>query len=93
MAHGPSLVIEKVNKTYANGVAAMQNISLTLGPGLFGLLGPNGAGKSTLMRTLATLQGVDSGSVRLGDVDVLTQRTGFGRCWDICPRSLASTPR
>ena len=40
---------------------------------MFGLLGPNGAGKSTLMRTIATLQQPDSGSIRLGDIDVLAQ--------------------
>jgi ABC-type multidrug transport system ATPase subunit len=48
-------------------------VSLNVAPGMFGLLGPNGAGKSTLMRTLATLQGADSGSARLGDIDILRE--------------------
>ena len=55
------LVIEKLNKTYANGIQALQDISLKIDCGIFGLLGPNGAGKSSLMRTLATLQDADSG--------------------------------
>ncbi|MFK8164509.1 MAG: ABC transporter ATP-binding protein, partial [Lewinella sp.] len=42
--------------------------------GMFGLLGPNGAGKSTLMRTIATLQPADSGSIRFGGLDVLLQQ-------------------
>ena len=41
---------------------------------MFGLLGPNGAGKSTLMRTIATLQEADSGSIALGDIDVLREK-------------------
>jgi ABC-type multidrug transport system ATPase subunit len=40
---------------------------------MYGLLGPNGAGKSTLMRIIATLQEPDEGSVRFGDVDVLSR--------------------
>lgn len=76
------LVIDSLNKQYANGVRALNNVSLTIGTGLFGLLGPNGAGKSSLMRTLATLQDADSGSVRFGEVDVLkdkhTVRTMLG---------------
>lgn len=76
------LVVDSLNKRYANGVHALSNVSLTIGTGLFGLLGPNGAGKSSLMRTLATLQDADSGSVRFGDVDVLkdkhTVRTMLG---------------
>ena len=67
------LVIERLTKTYGNGVRALHDLSLTIPPGMFGLLGPNGAGKSTLMRTIATLQLPDSGSIRLGDIDVLTQ--------------------
>lgn len=67
------LVIKDLCKTYSNGVKALDNISLEINPGMFGLLGPNGAGKSSLMRTLATLQKADSGSVFLGELDVLNQ--------------------
>src|SRR5215204_4786739 len=61
------LEIKNLSKTYANGVQALTDINLTIPRGMFGLLGPNGAGKSTLMRTIATLQEPDSGSIRLGD--------------------------
>ncbi|MEO6952502.1 MAG: ABC transporter ATP-binding protein [Polyangia bacterium] len=69
----PTLEISAVQKTYPGEVHALREISLSIQPGLFGLLGPNGAGKSTLMRTLATLQEADSGTVRFGDIDVLEQ--------------------
>lgn len=66
-----SLQIGNLALTYANGVHALRDVSLTVPAGLFGLLGPNGAGKSTLMRTLATLQRPDRGTIRFGDLDVL----------------------
>jgi ABC-2 type transport system ATP-binding protein len=69
-----ALRIDNLSKTYPNGVQALQNISLTIPAGMFGLLGPNGAGKSTLMRILATLQEPDSGTIHLGDVDVVRQK-------------------
>ena len=65
------LIIQDLNKTYPNGVCAMQRINLTISAGMFGLLGPNGAGKSSLMRTIATLQNPDSGSIWLDDIDVI----------------------
>jgi ABC-2 type transport system ATP-binding protein len=77
------LRIDHLSKTYPTGVRALQDVSLTIPPGMFGLLGPNGAGKSTLMRTIATLQRPDAGSIRLGDLDVLAdpdavrQRLGY----------------
>jgi ABC-2 type transport system ATP-binding protein len=61
------LQIRNLSKTYANGTHALKDVTLTIPRGMFGLLGPNGAGKSTLMRTIATLQDPDSGSIRLGD--------------------------
>jgi ABC-2 type transport system ATP-binding protein len=67
------LQISHLSKTYGNGVHALKDITLTIPRGMFGLLGPNGAGKSTLMRTIATLQEPDAGSIRLGEIDVLRQ--------------------
>ncbi len=64
------LNISQVNKTYANGVHALQDINLSISSGMFGLLGPNGAGKTSLMNTLATLQLPDSGKIKLGDIDL-----------------------
>ena len=68
-----TLRIESIAKTYPNGVRALHNLSLTIPPGMFGLLGPNGAGKSSLMRTIATLQPPDSGSIHFRDIDVLRE--------------------
>jgi ABC-2 type transport system ATP-binding protein len=68
-----TLQIDRISKTYPNGVRALHEISLQIQPGMFGLLGPNGAGKSSLMRTIATLQQPDAGSIHFRDVDVLAQ--------------------
>ena len=61
------LAIRGVSKTYPNGVRALCDVTLEIPSGMYGLLGPNGAGKSTLMRTIATLQEPDTGSITLGD--------------------------
>jgi len=63
------LTIKNLEKTYANGVHALDNVSLEISNGMFGLLGPNGAGKSTLMRTIATLQAADGGSIEFNGID------------------------
>ena len=68
------LSIKNLNKTYANGVHATNNVNLEIPNGLFGLLGPNGAGKSSLMRTIATLQEPDSGSIHFNGLDVLKNK-------------------
>lgn len=67
------LAIKNLSKTYPNGVQALKNVSLTIGKGMFGLLGQNGAGKSTLMRTIATLQDADEGSIHFNDIDVFRE--------------------
>jgi len=68
------LEIKNLSKTYANGVQALKEVNLSIPQGMFGLLGPNGAGKSSLMRTLATLQEADSGTVQMGDLDILKDK-------------------
>jgi ABC-2 type transport system ATP-binding protein len=87
------LRIEGLSKTYANGVRALQNVSLTIPTGMFGLLGPNGAGKSTLMRTIATLQEADSGSITLGDLDVLRDKDAVRRILGYLPQEFGVYPR
>lgn len=87
------LEIRNLSKTYANGVRALDDVSLTIPRGMYGLLGPNGAGKSTLMRTIATLQEPDSGSIRLGEVDVLTQKDELRRRLGYLPQDFGVYPR
>jgi ABC-type multidrug transport system ATPase subunit len=87
------LRIENLSKTYANGVQALKDVSLEIPRGMFGLLGPNGAGKSTLMRTIATLQGVDAGSLYLDDLDVLHQKHEVRKILGYLPQELGIYPR
>lgn len=87
------LVIDSLTKTYDNGVQALKGITLTISQGMFGLLGPNGAGKSTLMRTLATLQEADSGSVRLDDIDVLKQKEEVRNVLGYLPQEFGVYPK
>lgn len=87
------LRIENLSKTYANGVRALDHVSLTIPRGMFGLLGPNGAGKSTLMRILATLQEADSGSATLGELNVLTQKEEVRQRLGYLPQDFGVYPR
>jgi len=87
------LEINNLNKQYGNGVFALQNVSLTINKGMFGLLGPNGAGKSSLMRTLATLQDADSGSIKLGDIDVLNNKDAVRKVLGYLPQEFGVYPR
>src|SRR5918996_4225891 len=86
------LRIEHLAKTYPNGVRALHDVTLTIPRGMFGLLGPNGAGKSTLMRTLATLQEPDTGSVTLGDIDVLREKDRVRRTLGYLPQEFGVYP-
>jgi ABC-type multidrug transport system ATPase subunit len=87
------LSISNLNKQYANGVHALKDVSFTIEKGMFGLLGPNGAGKSSLMRTLATLQEADSGSVTLGDIDVLAEKDKVRKVLGYLPQEFGVYPR
>lgn len=87
------LVISGLSKTYSGGVRALDNVSMTIPTGMFGLLGPNGAGKSTLMRTLATLQDADSGTAKLGDLDILKNKTEVRKLLGYLPQEFGVYPR
>jgi ABC-type multidrug transport system ATPase subunit len=86
------LTIRDLSKTYPNGHRALIDVSLAVPKGMFGLLGPNGAGKSTLMRTIATLQEADTGSIRLGELDVLRQKDDVRRRLGYLPQEFGVYP-
>jgi ABC-type multidrug transport system ATPase subunit len=87
------LTITGLSKTYPNGVKALNNLSLTIGNEMFGLLGPNGAGKSSLMRTIATLQDPDTGSIELDGIDVLQDKTAVRRLLGYLPQEFGVYPK
>jgi ABC-2 type transport system ATP-binding protein len=88
-----ALTITALSKTYPNGVRALRNLSLTIGNNMFGLLGPNGAGKSTLMRTVATLQDPDSGSIFLDGMDVLKEKNAVRKLLGYLPQEFGVYPK
>ncbi|MDE2306878.1 MAG: ABC transporter ATP-binding protein [Xanthomonadaceae bacterium] len=87
------LTIRELSKTYANGVRALRNVSLDIPNGMFGLLGPNGAGKSTLMRTIATLQDPDEGSIALDGMDLLADKHATRRLLGYLPQEFGVYPK
>jgi ABC-type multidrug transport system ATPase subunit len=88
-----ALTIANLSKTYPNGVRALKNVSLTIGNNMFGLLGPNGAGKSSLMRTVATLQDADSGTISLDGSDVLKQKNEVRKLLGYLPHEFCVYPK
>jgi ABC-2 type transport system ATP-binding protein len=87
------LTITNLSKTYSNGLKALNNINLEINSGMFGLLGPNGAGKSSLMRTIATLQEADSGTITLGDIDVIKQKDEVRKVLGYLPQDFGFYPK
>ena len=88
-----ALTITSLSKTYPNGVKALKNLSLSIGNSMFGLVGPNGAGKSSLMRTVATLQDPDSGSIDLDGIDVLRRKDEVRRILGYLPQEFGVYPK
>ena len=88
-----NLILENLSKTYPNNVKALNNVSIKISSGMFGLLGPNGAGKSSLMRTIATLQEADSGSIFFDDLNVLDNNKEFRQQLGYLPQEFGVYPR
>lgn len=86
------LQISNLSKTYSNGVKALDNLNLEIGAGMFGLLGPNGAGKSSLMRTIATLQKPDSGSIIFDGINVLEDQIALRKILGYLPQEFGVYP-
>ncbi len=87
------LEISNLSKTYANGVKALKNVSLTIPTGLFGLLGPNGVGKSTLMRIIATLQAADEGVIKFNEIDITRHKNALRKVLGYLPQQFGLYPK
>lgn len=92
MKKNATLKVTDISKCYKNGVQALDNLSLEIKPGMFGLLGPNGAGKSTLMRTIATLQKPDAGSIHFNGIDALNDPTSLRKILGYLPQEFGVYP-
>jgi ABC-2 type transport system ATP-binding protein len=87
------LTLSGVTHVYPGGTRALDEVSLTIGKGMFGLLGPNGAGKSTLMRAIATLQTPSKGSIRFGEIDVIKEPAKLRATLGYLPQEFGVYPR
>src|SRR3982751_4379702 len=87
------LAMRGISKTYPNGVRALRNVTLDIPRGMYGLLGPNGAGKSSLMRTISTLQEPDTGTITLGDINVLEQKNEVRKTLGYLPQEFGVYPK
>ncbi|MBN1205693.1 MAG: ABC transporter ATP-binding protein [Myxococcaceae bacterium] len=87
------LKLEGVSKAYPTGTRALQDVTLTIPKGMFGLLGPNGAGKSTLMRSIATLQDVDSGTMTFDGIDIRQDKDRLREVLGYLPQDFGVYPK
>ena len=87
-----NLEIKNLSKSYGNGVQALKGVNLTVEKGMFGLLGQNGSGKSTLMRTIATLQDADEGSVTFDGFDISKHPEKLRRVLGYLPQEFGVYP-
>lgn len=87
------LELNSISKTYSNGFKALDGVTLSIPKGMFGLLGPNGAGKSSLMRTIATLQDADSGTINFDGINVLNNPNQVRSRLGYLPQNFGVYPR
>ena len=64
-----TISVDRVSRWFGN-VVAVNDVSMTIGPGVTGLLGPNGAGKSTLIHMMAGFLPASTGNVTLDGTTV-----------------------
>src|SRR4028118_594394 len=84
-----ALEVEKLRKTYSNGLLALDGVSLNIQAGrFFGLLGPNGAGKTTLINSIVSLARPDSGSVKVFGRDAFEEFREARRMIGVSPQEI-----
>src|SRR6516164_8269511 len=86
------LTLDRVSHRYQRHVMALQEVSLRLGPGVWGLVGPNGAGKTTLLHILATLLAPTQGSVNWNGQDIVRRPRLLRQDLGFLPQDLGVYP-
>lgn len=89
-ANNVGISVRGVRHVYQGGKAALDDVNLEIGTGLFGLLGPNGAGKSTLMRILCTLLVPTAGIAKVLGHDVVQERDAVRRRLGYLPQEFSA---
>jgi len=85
---GP-VIADHLSKWYGQ-VIGLNDVSVTVPPGITGLLGPNGAGKSTLIRMLVTLLQPTAGTALVNGFDVVKQADGVRQSIGVIPQAMTS---
>jgi ABC-2 type transport system ATP-binding protein len=85
------LTIQELTKRYKDKTA-VNNVTLTLTPGVWGLLGANGAGKTTLMRIVAGILTPTSGKVQYDSIDIKTLGEAYRDIFGYLPQIFGFYP-
>lgn len=87
-----NIQFQNLTKIYKNNVTALDNITFSVGSGVFGLLGHNGAGKTTLMKSLVTVSKQSSGNIKVCGYDTLSQGDNVRQNIGYLPQELTMYP-
>jgi ABC-2 type transport system ATP-binding protein len=86
-----AIAINALNKVYANGFKALNDINLEIKRGeIFALLGPNGAGKTTLINAVCGIVQISSGTVTVNGYDSITQYRDARASIGLVPQELTT---
>ncbi|WP_055666673.1 ABC transporter ATP-binding protein [Desnuesiella massiliensis] len=87
-----TIQISNVTKEYKNNVKGLENVSFSIGSGVFGLLGHNGAGKTTLMKAMATIIKPTRGNIVINGMDSIKDGDGVRKIIGYLPQELTMYP-
>ena len=86
-----AISVQNLNKTYATGFTALQDVSLDIEMGeIFALLGPNGAGKTTLISTVCGIVRPSAGKIAVCGHDIATDYRAARECIGLVPQELTT---
>ena len=85
------LYINHISKIY-DMKTAVDDVTLRLGPGVYGLLGANGAGKTTLLRMICDVQQASSGHVEFDHQDIRKNGESYRNILGYLPQNFGYYP-